>query len=114
MGLDYLDLLFRVEKEFKVHISRADMEAMVQDRTQPDVSAGEILTLLVSRPTCLSCGYSLRGHGSVGLCPECGSSFKFDPRETWERLRIILAAVMKIDPAKISQESLLSRDLGYT
>lgn len=112
MGLDYLDLIFRVEKEFKVRISQADLEEM--GRVQPDVPASAVLELLVTRPTCPSCGYSLRGHGVAGMCPECGGSFVFDSEETWERLRRILAAVTRLDPVKISRESLLVRDLGFT
>lgn len=115
MGLDFLDLIFRVEKEFKVRITQVDLEKMVQaGGVKPDVRISDLLELLVTRPTCPSCDYSLRGHVAAGVCPECGSDFDLDPEHTWERLQRILAAVARVDPVRITRESLLVRDLGFT
>ena len=116
MGVDYLDLLFRIEKEFKVKVTPADLEAMatIRDRRGLDIPARAFLDLLISRPACLSCGHSLHDHGHAGVCPQCGRPFTVDNDEIWERLRQILAAVVRRDPAEILEDSLLIRDLGFT
>lgn len=114
MGIDYLDLMFRIESEFQLCMTHVDVEKQVQDRSPADLTAGDTLAFILSQPTCLSCGYSLRGHGAEGICPECGKSFAFDQDATWTKLQRLLGEVMGIDRNRISKESRLSKDLGFT
>jgi len=112
MGIDVLDLVFRIERAFGVRIKNGDLSNAAMKRRPPDVSASELFRLIRSEPRCCRCHYDLQGHHASGRCPECGGPFS--PQATWERLRDILADVSGVDAAEIMPDSLLIRDLGMT
>jgi acyl carrier protein len=116
MGIDFLDLVFRIENEFKVKVTQADLETMASLRIskRQDVSAGAFLELLLSRPACPSCGHSLQNQGRSGTCPLCAQPFTIDADQTWRKLQAIIAAVVQVHPEKVTRTSLLVRDLGFT
>lgn len=112
MGLEYLDLSLRIERQFRVHMKQRDWESLVRAGPRPDVRACDILDFIVAHPACRLCGYSLRGYGSRGVCPECSRPFSLDEAETWRTLRALLAEV--VGAQKVDRGTLLGRDLGYT
>lgn len=112
MGIDVLDLVFRIERAFGVRIKNDDLSKAAMKRRPPDVSAGELLWMVRSQPRCCRCHYDLRGHDASGRCPECGEPFS--PEATWEKLRDILAEVIGVEVAEITPDSLIVRDLGMT
>ncbi len=113
MGIDLLDLSFRIERDYGVEISAAEWESIWCRRIPPDVSAGEVADLIQSKkPTlrrCVRCDYDLRAHASAGRCPECGSDY-----DDWETLKLTLSEVTGVDVQEITRDSLFLKDLGFT
>jgi acyl carrier protein len=117
MGLDFLDVTFRIEKNFNLRISNEDWTALATGRRPPDVTAGELFELIRRRRNCRSCEYDLRGHADAGVCPECGRGFNVEAvtdDTQWEILRRLLAEAMGVERDNIRRETLLVRDLGMT
>ena len=113
MGIDFLDLNFRLEKHFRVKLTPVDLEKLAGNRKPFDLRAGELLACIQAKrarilPECPNCGYDLTGNTS-GVCPECGLPFS-----EWEALRTILATVGGIERETITPESLIIKDLGFT
>lgn len=113
MGIDFLDMTFRIEAEFHRKVDWSDLDKIARRRQPPDIAAGELLQFV--GPMCLGCGYDLRGHPDRGTCPECGTKFEDALEVTWQKLHDILARVAnKRTPVGITPETLLIRDLGMT
>ncbi len=120
MGIDVLEIGFRIDKEFGVQLTG---EVLKQLAVQPgtrrsDIRVGDLLHWIHEesrrRPRC-GCGYDLRGHPSAGTCPECGRPFNAEDEEAhWSRLRAILSEVLRVEPNDVRRQSLLIRDLGAT
>jgi len=113
MGIDFPDLLFRLERQFKVKLNNDDFLDLASSRNPPDVLAGELPQLISDARTCCNCcHYDLRGHGVTGACPECGE--EFSQEKTWELLRNILSEVAGLEESEIRKDSLLIKNLGMT
>lgn len=122
MGLDLVELMIEVEKKFGIAISNEDLARLSQRHVPPDVSAGDLLDLILEKcsticpdPKCVGCGYDLRGHAPAGICPECGEVFDNSPKNrdgAWLKLRLILASVLVVKREAISRDTMLIRDLG--
>ena len=91
MGVDLLDVTFRVEDQFGVKLDNSDWESLFGHRTTFDVSAGEL-------------------HFLVGA--KLGEAGKPVPRSCWNGIRLVLAKTLGIPPNRIKPESRLVRDLS--
>jgi hypothetical protein len=95
MGLDLLDIVFRLEKAFSIKINREDFDQMLAGRSLKNLTAGEIYDYIASRlhdrwprtsgesftecdVYCAVCGYNLRGLTIDRACPECGTPMQFE------------------------------------
>ena len=91
MGVDLLDLRFRVEHEFGVDPAGEPLRRIAIQRQPPDITAGELHDLICD------------------LCRAAGTPV---PSDSWRRLTLILSAVSAVDPSEITKESGLIHDLG--
>lgn len=114
MGIDLLELGFRIEKQFGASIDQRFWTAVAGRFGGPDVQAGDLLTYILSHPACPGCGYALRGHAREDVCPECGRPFSNDPDQIWAALQGVIAEVANLTPARVQKTSLLIRDLGMS
>jgi acyl carrier protein len=117
MGIDLLDITFRIEKQFKIRLQQADWESLARDGRHWDVTAGDLLDLIHSRRACRECGHDLRGLRDDGICPACESRFDFKDhirQADWEALRQLLSDALNIEPEEIMRESRLLADLGMS
>lgn len=93
MGLDLLDLTFRLEKAFGIKVAQADLLKLESGRFPWDVTAGELHLWVVQ------------------ICNERGVKF---PPSSWNRVRLELAKVVGKPPQVIRRETLVVRDLGFS
>lgn len=110
MGIDFLDLVFRIEHQTGVRLEAEDLAATARRRQPPDWTAGEIVQLVLSHSaqwSCLCCRQRFFCRVERGFCPCCGVRF-----DLWETLQSILAEVTGVDGGRIARGSLLVRDLG--
>jgi hypothetical protein len=91
MGMDLIDLTFRLEKSFGIAIDGRDWETLPK-RIPFEVTAGEMHDWVVEL-----CG--LRG---VEI-----------PWSSWNRIRLELSHVVNMPPNQIRRASLLVRALGF-
>jgi hypothetical protein len=127
MGLDLLDIVFRLEKAFSIKVFRADFDTMLGARGLQHLTAGEIYDYVTTRVRdrwpanpggffevdlhCFSCGYNLRGLHPDGACPECGNPLEgFEPY-VWRGVCHVLEAAVGAEPRKIRRETRLVHDL---
>ena len=93
MGIDLLDIRFRIEKRFGVTLEIGDMECFAANRHPFDITAAEL-------------------HFLVGAkLQEAGRPV---PRGCWNGIRLVLAEALCVSPHKIKPESWLVKDLGMT
>jgi hypothetical protein len=113
MGIDILDMTFRVEKCFAVKLSADDYERVSRGRMPPDISVGEVLDMIRAKGgrvrTCPECSCNVRDCRQPKICPECRSLIG-----DWDSVRIIIGQVVAIDPDQVARETLLVRDLGMS
>jgi hypothetical protein len=114
-GVDFRDLAFRFEREYRVQITRQDFELLLSRRDPPDIAAGELVDLVISKGPhvkCPRCGYDLYGSNATGLCPECGGPFAM-----WKLIWVLLAGLVVdatgVKPDSVSPKTLLIGDLGF-
>jgi len=93
MGIDALDIVFRIEKRYNVKVDMQDWVELANHRTPGDLTAGELHFLI---------GASLQ------------ESNQPVPRSLWNGLRVILAQSLAVSPQKIKPESWLIKDLGMS
>jgi len=129
MGLDLLDIVFRLEKAFSVTIRRGDLDSMVGGRGLQHLTAGEIYDFILPRVRdrwpadpgsffevdqhCFSCGYNLRGLHPDGACPECGNPLEGIEPYVWRAVCHVIRGVAGADPVTIQRETKLEQDLGF-
>jgi len=118
MGIDLLDIMFRIEKRFQVQVHPEDWMSMVRDPQSFDVTVGDLFKFIQSRRRlCRECEYDLRGHPSQSTCPECGFAFDFhgcSQQDDWTELVGLLASALNVEPNGITTDSWLVKDLGMT
>ena len=100
LGLDYLDLTFRIEKRFGIKINRDDHRTLEQwaverrPHMKPhDLSAGEVHDWVVK------------------LCEDRGVKV---PHSSWNRVKLELARIVGKPPQNIRRETLVVRDLRFS
>lgn len=130
MGLDLLDVLFRLERQFSLKIPRGDLAALFTGRQPPDVTAGELHGFVCGRlwgsgilrePSgpldrdvrCSRCDYNLRGLPPPFLCPECGAVPGAEG-PVWAGVCRVLSDATGVDPDAVRFGTLLRKDLGVT
>lgn len=95
MGLDILDMVFRLERCFGIKISRNDLDKMFRNNDPPDVAIGELFDFVSNRAD----------RGGV-----IDSEMDADP--TWTMFQHAIPGSLGIDPEEISKGRWLIRDLG--
>ena len=128
MGLDLLDIIFRLEKAFSIKIQRGEELQLLGGRPAKQMTAGTIYDFVIGRlrdrwpaapggsfetdQHCFVCGYNLRGLSVDGACPECGNHpLHFEPY-VWRGVCHVLEVAVGAQPEKIRPETRLVSDLG--
>lgn len=114
MGLDLLDICFRLEKHFQIRVYDSEWHKLLSKGEVYDAMPGEILSFMLERKRlCRGCGYDLRGHGDEGICPECGNSFLIEDDEaSWHAVQKAISDALKVDPSIVTKDRLILRDLS--
>ncbi len=92
MGMDALDVSFRLEKQFGIKIGRFDWDRIEYHGSPIDTTAGEL-------------------HDWV-LCL-CDEQKVLAPHSSWHRVQKVLVEVLGVSPARVKRESWLKRELGF-
>lgn len=95
MGVDLLDVLFRLERVFGVRIARADFLKLFHRHRPPDATVGELFDLVASHAR------------HAGVADE-----ELDAAFFWPRFRQVLADALGLDPDEIAKDRWFFRDLG--
>lgn len=128
MGIDFLDIHFRLEKKLNRKFPREIYDAASEKRKPYDISAGElaeaVMTLLppniaatntrgeiLEGNKCLACGQDIRGLKLENYCPQCGTAMAMKA-QVWASVRQVLVDALGVNAGKITPDSLLIRDLG--
>jgi hypothetical protein len=90
MGIDFLDLEFRLERAFEVKLARTWIES-AGDPARRDVQVGRI-------------------HAHV--CTVLRNAGRSIPHSSWHRVQLCVAQVVKVPPATVRPESWL-KELGF-
>jgi hypothetical protein len=127
MGIDFLDIHFRLEKKLNRKIPRELYDA-AEKRKPLDITAGElaeaVMTLLppniaatntrgeiLEGNKCLACSQDIRGLSLENYCPQCGTAMAMKA-QVWACVRQVLVDALGVKAGKITRDSLLIRDLG--
>ncbi|HEY2585228.1 MAG TPA: hypothetical protein VGI81_05640 [Tepidisphaeraceae bacterium] len=119
MGIDFLDLTFRLEKRFGIELRFTVWEDLIRDRPgrKFDVTAGEVCQVVTAelnkqrggkgtaRDVTLRPGRVLEYRSVAGD----RGGYEGDP---WPAVRDEIAATLSVPAEKITPESWLRRDLG--
>ena len=123
MGLDLLDLNFRLEKQFRIRVEAGDWESLGRGRIPLDFTVKELALFvaerldrarrsrLPDRTFCDTCRHPVGGLFGGETCPGCGTPIVYDG-PIWEPLRQTICDVVGADPDEVHQDALLAKDLG--
>ena len=126
MGLEFVDLVFRLERAFSIEIEDRDVLQMLGGKTVNDFTAGHIHDYMIWRLrdrwpasrgaidtdlSCVICGYNLRGLTEDLACPECGTPIQFEAH-VWHGVCHVLEESLGAKQESIRRESRLVQDLG--
>ncbi len=90
MGVDWLDIRWRLERQFDIKFEHSDF-AHIWDSGRRDITAGELFDVVYTR---------LQSEGRP------------IPFSGWNRVRLELAHALVVPPQTIRRENLLVADLG--
>ncbi|MCA9068990.1 MAG: hypothetical protein KDA84_08710 [Planctomycetaceae bacterium] len=90
MGVDWLDIQFRLERRFDIKLNRMDLERLWDEERQ-DLTAGDLLSLVSDTLQTQNRKVSF---------------------SAWTRVRLEVAIALGVSPQKIHRESWLIADLG--
>ena len=91
MGLDLLDLTFRLEKAFQIKLPKGSLIEEVWDRDRRDLQAGKIHKQLCK------------------MLEEQGRSVPFS---SWHRVKVCIAGAVGVSPLRVKLDSWLIKELG--
>jgi len=111
MGIDYLDMTLRLEERFGVRLHVEDffevrlkrkmtleeIKNYSRENARPDFTAGEVAEAI---------GNKLRAR--------IGSGDPWTEDEVWRGVQRVVAETVQVEPAKVTRESRLVKDLGFT
>jgi hypothetical protein len=94
MGVDFLDLVCRIETEFDITVQHAELDELFLRHDPPDVTAGQLYVFVCSK------------------CREAGIPV---PHSTWNRLKLVIwrSGTGGARIGDIRKGSLLRRGLGF-
>ena len=120
MGVDLLDLTFRLERRLSMKIPREFWDK-IWNPGRRDVQVAAILSGLLDLTrrgdlqgrVCGECGYDLTGNES-GVCSECGQPIPNaeKPELVWLALKKSIGEAVGVAEKRITPESWLKKDLG--
>jgi hypothetical protein len=127
VGIDLLDVSFRLEKRFAIRLVAGDFIDLSARRQPPDISAGDLITLVLTKralpggpppPTdyldrqipCMTCRRGLRDLPRTAYCPHCGTSSA--ESQIWLGVCKVLEDTLGASPDQLHPNALLRRDLG--
>jgi hypothetical protein len=90
VGVDWLDIRFRLERRFDVRIEHADFDHL-RGRSRADLTAGELFEV---------------------VCVRLRSAGRPVPPSAWNGVRLELAQALNVSPLGIRRGSWLAGDLG--
>lgn len=91
MGMEFLDITFRAEKQFGVKLRMRDFVRLNCIPATRDPTAGEL---------------------HDWICQACRAAGKPVPHSSWHRVKRIIVDATGLSPSVIRKDSLLSADLG--
>lgn len=102
MGLDFIDLKFRIEREFDIQLDGQELAAelvrLIEMADQP--AAGKaVWDFTVQQLLGVVCNRIYHQHGSV-------------PDDVWLRMVKIIVEVLYVKPEEVTPQAYLVRDLG--
>jgi hypothetical protein len=92
MGIDFLDVAFRIEKQFGVRIEPADILPAWTKDDRNDVTAGEFHEI---------------------ICEKCREQGIKVPRSSWNQLKLALVDALGVTPSEIKKDAWLRKDLDF-
>lgn len=129
MGIDFLDLHFKLEKTLGVKIPRGSFDSLIGVRKPPDITAGEFHRVVLgiyreisaerrvqrveNDVRCERCGITLGEIPVPGFCRRCGYPFDEDDY-VWYLVKVCIADAFGVEVKDIYRDSLLIKDLGMS
>ena len=96
MGLDIMDLFFRLERNFGIRISRPEIAPLFREKQPPDILVGDLLEFLRRKsPT-----------GVTVLDDET------DAELIWSMLRHTVSDALGVEPGEVTKDRWIIHDLG--
>jgi acyl carrier protein len=95
MSLDLLDLVFRCERRFGVHIDRDDLLKLFEKNDPPDILVGDLYECVRIRAV------------RAGTLDD-----ELDAEAMWPMFREEVSGALGVDPDDITKASRMFRDLG--
>jgi acyl carrier protein len=125
MGMDMLDVIFRLERTFRIKIVWKELERFGIARTPPDLLVEDLLAYvrLKWRPrviaddviavdvVCVGCRSSLRGVSPFKYCPKCSELSGYE-HQLRLGVRNVLMDALGVESDQVTDEASLVRDLG--
>jgi hypothetical protein len=129
VGIDLLDIQFRLEKRFTIRITGPDFDPLFSRRRPPDATAADLAALVLAKLTagegpnppeeyrshripCMTCARSLYDLPRTAYCPHCGTSTT--QSQIWVGVRHVLEDALGVPYDDVHPDSLLVRDLGMS
>lgn len=118
MGMDLLDVAFRVEKSFGISLEASDFQQLVRDR---DIVVGDLYALILRRIRIvkdLVRTVAATDYEAILASSEDGfvGSYNLPADDrclaVWQQLREILAESLDVKAEEVNLKSLLVADLG--
>jgi hypothetical protein len=97
MGIDLLDLAFRLERQFGVRVSSHQLSKLAMRNDPPDIRVGDLFDLLCS---------DVPRFGVLDLA--------LDAETLWPTYQRAISDALGVDLAEVTKDKALDHDLGAT